>query len=245
MSEETLITLSWVMIAFAAIVFAALKFRKDPAGYGRYADKQKFGINPKWAWIIQESPSFFIPLYFWLSGTSTTGFYLNSVILVHYFYRTFIYPLRIRSKNRNALGLVIGAFLFCAYNGYLQGEWNAYYQEEESLNIRHFFGAVIFLSGMYINHSSDNILFGLRTPGKSEYKIPYGGLFEYVSCPNYLGEIIEWIGYAIVAWNLPALAFAIFTAANIGPRALSHHQWYKTKFQSYPKQRRALIPYII
>ncbi|NAW45030.1 DUF1295 domain-containing protein, partial [Salmonella sp. gx-f4] len=69
-----------------------------------------------------------------------------------------------------------------------------------------------------------NILMTLRKPGETGYKIPTGFLYEYISCPNYFGEIMEWIGYAILGWNLPALAFAIFTFANIGPRAIAHHK---------------------
>ncbi|VDM71373.1 unnamed protein product [Strongylus vulgaris] len=70
-------------------------------------------------------------------------------------------------------------------------------------------------------------------------------MFEYVSGANFLGEIIEWTGYAIASRSLPAIAFAIFTACNIGPRAIHHHQWYLNKFQDYPKERKALIPFLL
>ena len=40
----------------------------------------------------------------------------------------------------------------------------------------------------------------------------------WVSCPNYLGEILV-------------------------PRALSHHRWYRQRFPDYPAGRRALLPY--
>ncbi len=51
-----------------------------------------------------------------------------------------------------------------------------------------------------------------------------GGMFEYVSGANYFGEIIEWTGYALAAWSLPTLSFAIFTVSNLAPRAVSHHK---------------------
>ena len=67
----------------------------------------------------------------------------------------------------------------------------------------------------------------------------------YVSCPNYLGELMEWGGYALMVWSLPALSFFIWTLVNLIPRALDHHRWYKEKFEDYPSDRRALIPFLI
>lgn len=88
------------------------------------------------------------------------------------------------------------------------------------------------------------MLLSLRKPGETGYLIPRGGLYEYISCPNYLGEIIEWFGFAIAAWSIPALSFALWTFFNIGPRAVLHHKWYLEKFPNYPKDRRALIPFL-
>jgi 3-oxo-5-alpha-steroid 4-dehydrogenase 1 len=76
------------------------------------------------------------------------------------------------------------------------------------------------------------------------YKIPYGGLFEYVSAANLAAEILEWFGFAIACWSLPALTFACFTFFNTAPRGRSHHKWYIEKFEEYPKNRKAVIPFI-
>jgi hypothetical protein len=41
------------------------------------------------------------------------------------------------------------------------------------------------------------------------------------------------------------LAFAVFTTFNIAPRAFGHHAWYLEKFKDdYPKDRKALIPFV-
>lgn len=73
-----------------------------------------------------------------------------------------------------------------------------------------------------------------------------GGLFEYVSAANYSGECLEWLGFAIASWSLPAWAFCFFTLANIGPRAYHHHLFYKQTFgKRYPKHRKALIPFVL
>jgi protein-S-isoprenylcysteine O-methyltransferase Ste14 len=92
---------------------------------------------------------------------------------------------------------------------------------------------------------SDRALRALRAPGESGYAIPRGGAFEWVSCPNYLGELLEWFGWAIATWSIAGLAFALYTAANLGPRALAHHAWYRERFPGYPPRRRALIPFVL
>jgi len=71
-------------------------------------------------------------------------------------------------------------------------------------------------------------------------------MFEYISGANFFGEIIEWLGFAIACWTLGGWAFALMTACNIGPRAYHHHCWYLEKFkETYPKNRKAIIPFIL
>ncbi len=105
-------------------------------------------------------------------------------------------------------------------------------------------GTVVFFIGYSINKRADRQLRALKKDASGGYVIPNGGLFRYVSSPHYLGEILEWTGWAILTWSLPGLAFAVFTFANLAPRALSHHQWYKSTFPDYPKNRKALLPFI-
>ena len=80
----------------------------------------------------------------------------------------------------------------------------------------------------------------MQTPGS--YRIPRGGLFRWVSCPNYLGEIVEWCGWAIATWSPAGAMFAAWTIANLLPRALSNHRWCRARFPDYPSERKALIP---
>lgn len=79
----------------------------------------------------------------------------------------------------------------------------------------------------------------------SRYRIPYGGLFRFTSAANYTGEIIEWGGFALAAWSVPATAFWLFTILNLAPRAVSYHRWYKKNFPNYPKERKAVIPFLL
>jgi steroid 5-alpha reductase family enzyme len=106
-------------------------------------------------------------------------------------------------------------------------------------------GIAIFVLGWWLNGSSDRGLIRLRGSGRSGYRVPTGGPFRWVTCPNYLGEIIEWAGFALASRSPAAAAFAVFTVANLGPRALAHRRWYRAEFPDYPLDRKALIPYLL
>ncbi len=69
-------------------------------------------------------------------------------------------------------------------------------------------------------------------------------LFSWVTSPNYFGEMVEWVGFALAAQTLAGWAFAVFTFANLAPRAVAHHKWYRATFADYPTSRRALIPFV-
>jgi steroid 5-alpha reductase family enzyme len=106
-------------------------------------------------------------------------------------------------------------------------------------------GIVVFFVGWTANRHADLVLLRLRNDGESGYRIPHGGLYRFISCPNYLGEMLQWTGWAIATWSLAGMAFAIFTIANLLPRALSNHRWYRQHFKDYPVERRAIIPYLL
>lgn len=130
-------------------------------------------------------------------------------------------------------------------NGYFLGTFKPDYAVEWFYDWRFLTGVFLFAAGFIINFTSDNILFKLRKGGnKGEYKIPQGGFYKWISSPNYFGEIIEWSGWALMTWSLPGLSFALWTAANLIPRAKAHHRWYRSHFPDYPKERKAIIPYV-
>uniref|UniRef100_A0A8C0BCF3 3-oxo-5alpha-steroid 4-dehydrogenase (NADP(+)) n=1 Tax=Buteo japonicus TaxID=224669 RepID=A0A8C0BCF3_9AVES len=159
---------------------------------------------------------------------------------------TFIYPFFTRGRPF-PLQLLFFGMLFCIYNGFLQGYYLIYcaeYPNDWCTDIRFTSGLLLFLLGMGINIHSDLLLRQLRKPGEVTYKIPQGGLFTYISGANYFGEIVEWFGFAIATWSLPAFAFAFFTLCCIGPRAYHHHRYYLKTFTDYPKSRKALIPFV-
>jgi 3-oxo-5-alpha-steroid 4-dehydrogenase 1 len=211
-------------------------------------------INNKWGWFIMELPSLLIMSYFLLRGTHSMHSYvwiLFALWILHYTNRTIIYPLSIKATPKKMPLVITGnAILFNLVNAGLNGYYLAELAPAEQYNLEwlsspHFIlGAVLFVAGMGINWMADAMLIKLRKHGNTGYQIPKGFLFEYISAPNLLGEIIEWSGFAIMAWNLPALSFAVWTFANLVPRAKDHHNWYKKYFPDYPARRKAVFPFL-
>jgi 3-oxo-5-alpha-steroid 4-dehydrogenase 1 len=248
----TLSTLNTICIVWASIglgSFILLQFVNAP--YGRHV-KNGWGpqISNKLGWIIMEAPSFLIILYFYL--TSNQGLYasmLSILWLLHYVNRTFIYPFRIRTKGKKMPLIIVGSAIFfncinAGLNGYFLANFESY-SSDSFYHLNFIIGLSLFIIGFFINQKSDHILIHLRKPGETGYKIPQGFLFKFISCPNLFGELIQWTGYALMAWNYPALTFLVWTFANLLPRALGHHQWYKNRFDDYPKRRKAVIPGIL
>jgi 3-oxo-5-alpha-steroid 4-dehydrogenase 1 len=168
--------------------------------------------------------------------------------MAHYGQRTFIFPFLIRTKEPMPLTIITFGFLFNGINTYLQARWiytlSASYPNDWIFSPFFIVGVSIFLLGIIINLNSDHIIRNLRKPGETEYKIPYGGMFKWVSNPSYFGEITEWAGWAILTFSFPGLVFVAWTFANLAPRALSIHNWYSETFPDYPKNRKALIPFV-
>ena len=239
------------LFAFATVSFFSLLL--IPAPYGRHLRKGwGYTIRAKLGWLIMELPAFLVIIIFFFAGNRHTSIVAIVFLLMwstHYFQRTFIFPFMMKGGEKKFPAVIIVfALLFNILNGYVNGRYLFYYspvyQVSWFYDPRFIIGAVFFISGMVINLHSDHILRGLRNSGRGDYKIPERGLFKYISCPNYFGEMLEWTGWAIATWSVPGLAFAIFTIANLAPRATANHRWYLENFPDYPDNRKALIPFI-
>ena len=250
-SASTIEYLAIIWIIIAILVFPVLL--KITAPYGRHTTS-KWGpmIDNKLGWILMEVPSLIIFITLVLTGSNSFTkplWVLFGIWAIHYFNRSIIFPLRTRTKGKKMPVLIVIAAVFfnlvnASLNGYWLGHVGPEYPDSYLLDPRFIIGAVIFMAGFMINQFADKKLIGLRKGGKQGYFIPRGGLFNYISCPNHFGEIIEWTGFAVMAWNYPATSFAVWTAANLIPRAMSHHKWYKNYFKDYPKNRKAVIPFL-
>ncbi|KAE8773636.1 Trans-2,3-enoyl-CoA reductase [Hordeum vulgare] len=108
-------------------------------------------------------------------------------------------------------------------------------------------GVLLFTVGIAGNFYHHYLLSQLRKGGDDDkgYKIPKGGLFEFVTCPHYLFEIIGFFGFAMISQTVYALAMASGTAAYLIGRSFATRRWYESKFEEFPTTIKALIPYIL
>ncbi len=243
--------ISLLVIFFTAVlVFILLFFITAP--YGKFIRKG-WGLNlrSKWAWLIMEMPSPALILYFFLTAENKTVAHLLFLLfwMAHYIHRALVYPFTQSGKNKPyPVIIVVMAIVFNILNGFVNGYGVFHilvYPDNWLLSWQFISGAVIFTAGFIINKTSDEKLRELRTNNPGEYVIPHKWLFDYISCPHYFGEIIEWGGWAVMTWSLPGFAFFVFTFANLFPRAIRTHMWYRETFPEYPAGRKAVIPWVI
>lgn len=253
MDIKTFNLLVCIWTGIAVIVFLVLLFVTAP--YGRHS-KRTWGVTipDRIGWFIMEIPALIIFILLVLTGKAektTVVWIIAALYTMHYVNRAVIYPWRIRTAGKRmplviALMAVIFNFVNAGFLGYYTGTLHDHYTYEWLFDIRFIAGLVLFAAGMTINISSDEKLIHLRLKKKNDgYQIPRGGLFEKISCPNFFGEITEWLGYAILCWSLPAFSFFVWTFCNLVPRGLAHHKWYRSHFPDYPPERKALFPFIL
>ena len=253
MTESLFYNLLYGWMALALLVFVLLL--KITAPYGRHtSDRWGPTIQNKWGWFWMEFPALLLFSYFFFSGEapkSLASYLIYGTFSLHYFNRVFVFPFRMKENGkRMPLVIVLMGIFFNVVNAFFNGYWlgtlaGDYYTGSWLTSPLFIAGIVLFITGMGINLHADNKLLGLRKGGKKGYYIPQGGLFNYVSSPNLLGEMIEWSGWAVMAWSLPAFSFALWTFANLIPRALDHHRWYRQKFADYPENRKAVFPKLL
>jgi steroid 5-alpha reductase family enzyme len=210
-------------------------------------------MNNRLGWFLMELPALAVFGFFLSQNINLFNRIVFTAVLLwglHYFNRVFIFPIMIRTaRKRIPVLIVVLALFFNTVNGFLNGYWLSHFaagqQQGLLIDARLAVGIILFLSGFAINKYHDRLLINLRPSSGNGYKIPFGGLFKYVSCPNFFGEIITWAGFFLVTFNLPALSFLIWTTVNLTARARDHHRWYINQFSDYPRDRKAIFPFLI
>jgi len=254
---DTVLTLAY---GLALLVFIGAAFAKSP--YGRFASEKWGGINldPRLGWFLMELPATLSFVFFYFQGRNRfeiVPLFFLAVWLIHYGNRGFVFPYLIRTpKGATAsfsIVVVASGWVVTTLHGYLNAAFisdlGTHFTPDWFVDPRFLIGITLYYASFVLNVHSDAIIRNLRTieeveRGEKVYRIPRGGLFRFVTSPSYLTEITAFTGFAIATWCLGATFIALVTVANLVPRALQTHRWYKEKFPDYPRERRALLPFL-
>ena len=243
-----------VMAVLAVVVFASLFF--VDAGYGKfYHSKWGPSIGNRLGWMLMEAPVFVaMLLLWWCSDRRWDPARLVFLLLfeTHYFNRSFIFPWKIRGKGRMPLSIILMGVLFNTINALMQGGWIFYFSPEKYYTTRwlvslpFILGTILFFWGMYVNIQSDSIIRNLRKPGDTAHYLPRGGMFRWVTSANYFGEFVEWTGFALLTWSWSGAVFALWTFANLAPRAARIYDMYRRDFPDELDTHRTkrMIPFV-
>jgi len=256
MSFPNLITgMALLELLLGLVAVVALLFLSAP--YGRHArGGWGPGIGARLGWHLMEAPALFgfvLAALHFLVGPGARGpaspaaWVLFGLWVLHYGDRDLLYPRRLQGEKPMPVVVIGLGLCFNLINGPMNGLQVGLgdYGVAWMADPRFLGGTALFLTGFVLNRMADAKLAILRKENPGAYAIPRGGLYELVSCPNYLTEILQWVGWALATWSVAGAAFAVFTLCNLGPRAFQHHRWYQEQFPDYPPRRKALLPYLL
>lgn len=245
----------FVMALVCFVIFIALYF--VDAGYGKMRT-EKWGpaINNKVGWFLMEAPVFVIVLYLW--AQSSVKWQIPYVIFLlifefHYFQRSFIFPFLLKGNSKMPVAIMLLSVIWNIINGYVQGYWLFHlapmyrpYGAQWMSSWPFIIGVSIFIIGWLINMHSDHVIRHLRQPGDTNHYMPKKGLYRLVTSANYLGEITEWLGWAILTWSWAGALFFLLTCSNLVPRANSIYHRYAEEFPKEfdSKRLKRIIPFI-
>lgn len=234
----------WILLGL--VTFVVLFFVTAP--YGRHARR---GWGPSMpaslAWVTMETPAALLMVLYYLHYAPDSWLMLVLLGLWewHYLYRAYLYPFTLQHARPVPVLIVLFGMVFNAGNTFFNGLGVFHFSPHPQnwmQDPRFVLGVVLFVIGTLVNRHADTVLNKLHNV--EGYHIPFGGLYRWISCPNYLGEILIWCGWALAVWNPAGVAFAMWTIANLAPRAAAHHRWYHKTFADYPAERKRLIPKI-
>lgn len=177
---------------------------------------------------------------------------------LHFLRRTievlFVHDYRRKMPCVESIGAPIYYWFFAFWNGIALRHDNGYRQTFIALIA---VGSAMFLLGEFGNCYCHLKLRAFRKEKRagslshnSQHVIPRGCLFECVSCPHYLCEILSWLGFFLATWILPAALFLLATVITLVTYSYKKHKAYQQEFDGlagrelYPKNRKALIPFI-
>ena len=247
------------MLLLALVIFVALQF--VTVAYGMtFNNRWGISISSKWGWWLMETPVFIailviysISLYLKIKPFNVVTTFILLLFLLHYGQRSFIFPMLMKGDSKMPLSVIFSGIFFNIFNAFMQGCWLFIVCPNEMYHISWFWswkfilGIVVFFFGMFVNLHSDRIIRKLRKSKEdNNYYLPKGFLFERINSSNYFGELLEWLGFAILTWSFAGFVFFCWAFANLVPRAKAvYNRYYQFFGEEFTKLNRwKIFPHI-
>jgi very-long-chain enoyl-CoA reductase len=129
--------------------------------------------------------------------------------------------------------------LLCAYAIYAPTSLAAKANEP----IVDYLGLVLYLFGEISNGAVHLHLATLRSAGGTERRIPSGYGFNLVTCPNYMFEVVSWLGIILTSRSWSVVVFIAFGIMQMAAWAKNKERAYRKEFgDKYKKKRYTMLP---
>lgn len=101
----------------------------------------------------------------------------------------------------------------------------------------------LYLYGEISNALVHWYLSTLRSTGGTERKIPKGHGFSIVTCPNYMYEVLAWVGIIVASRDWTVALFISIGIAQMYPWARGKESAYRKEFgDKYKKKKYVMLP---
>ncbi len=219
-----------------------------------------FGIQVDWrlVYIVEYlGPLFIFPFFFFFNISKNSSLIQNiSLVMgIFHFTKRIYESIFVHKFSRDTMpikNLFVNIIYYWILFGVCCGFtlFNDSYNENLRLfnisNLRLLF-AVLFFYFEYKNYKCHIVQKTAKEESNGEYKIlPGVEGFQYVSCANYFWEFLSWLMFSFFTgkWS-----FYLFTFAGLyimTKWALEKHANFRNLFkEKYPKERKAIIPFIL
>ncbi|KAE9376201.1 hypothetical protein N431DRAFT_464243 [Stipitochalara longipes BDJ] len=185
-----------------------------------------------------------------LPPLSTSQLLAAAMILLHFLKRE--YETLFIHRFSLATMPLFNIFKNSAHYWILSGAWLAYwiyapssYTALETPLTRKLdiIGLVLYIFGEVSNFHTHVTLSKLRSKGGTERGIPKGYGFSWVTCPNYLFEMIAWTGVLLVTRSSATLLFMVVALVQMQLWAIKKEKALRAEFpKEYRRKRYAIIP---
>ncbi|RKF80843.1 putative enoyl reductase [Golovinomyces cichoracearum] len=178
--------------------------------------------------------------------------YLSSAMIVLHFLKReletlFVHKFSLstmpmRNIFKNSAHYWIGSGLFIAY--FIYHPSSITQKESPLIKYVNIAGVIMYLFGEISNAHTHITLSRLRSKGGTERGIPRGYGFDLVTCPNYMFEVIAWIGINMVNKSLSTTIFTIVAGWQMYVWAIKKEKALRAEFpDTYKKKKNVLFPF--